>query len=347
MQKELIIALALCLASCAAHDKAKTEQAPLRVQISVVAPQEGYSSSRYVGTIVPLHETPLSMQAPGRVTEIRCKDGEYVRKGQVLVRVEDTQARNALSAAESALNQAQDGYDRAKQVHEKGAITDQKLVEVESQLARARSAYEAAKQQVNECTLTAPCNGVVSGMKLEIGQTLIPGMKILTVLDQSALCVRFTVPEAEIRNIHVNGGRLTPSGEVECAAVDTVLPISITEKSQTANPITHTYEVTARILGGTNILLPGMVGKVTLSDTKAGEAKADTHTDIIIPAHCIQLMPSGHTVWVMEQGRAHRREITVGGYQPGGVLVQSGLQPGDTLITEGYQKLYNDCLVTE
>lgn len=345
MQKELIIGVALLFASCAAHEKAQKEQAPLRVEMTVVASQANNGSSRYVGTIVPLHETALSLQTTGRVKEIKCKNGDKVQKGQVLLRVEDTQARNALNTAESALRQAQDGYNRVKQVHEKGAVTDQKMVEVESQLARAKSTYAIAQQQVKECTLTAPGNGVVSGLSLEIGQSVIPGMKILSLLDQSALCVRFTVPEGEVRNIQINGGRLTQSGEVECAAVDTILPISITEKSMTANPITHTYEVTARVLGGTDILLPGMVGKVRLRGNDKESQKADENENIIVPAHCIQLMPTGHTVWVVEQGRARRREITIGGYQSGGVLVQSGLQVGDTLITEGYQKLYNDCKV--
>lgn len=347
MQKELIIGLALCLMGCAAHDKTQKEQTPLRVQVTVISPQTVNSSSRYVGTIIPLHETPLCLQTTGRVTEIKCKDGDKVRKGQVLLRVDDTQARNAVNTAEAALRQAQDGYDRVKQVHAKGAVTDQKMVEVESQLARARSMCAAAQQQLNECTLTAPCNGIVSGLTIEIGQAVIPGIKVLSLLDQSALCVRFTVPEGEVRSIHVNAGHLTANGAVECTAVDTVLPISITEKSVTANPVTHTYEVTARVLGGTDVLLPGMVGKVTLDDTKTAHPKAAEKEHIIVPAHCIQLMPSGHTVWVVEQGRARRREITIGGYQAGGVLVQSGLHAGDTLITEGYQKIYNDCLVTE
>lgn len=347
MQKELILSIVLLFASCSAHEKAQKEQAPIRVEMTVVAPQTDNSASRYVGTIVPLHETALSIQTTGRVKEIKCKNGDKVQKGQVLLRVEDTQARNALNTAESALRQAQDGYDRVKQVHEKGAVTDQKLVEVESQLARAKSAYAMARQQLNECTLTAPGNGVISGLSLEIGQAVIPGMKIMTLLDQSALCVRFTVPEGEVRNIKVNAGRLNQSGEVECAAVDTILPISITEKSVTANPVTHTYEVTARVLGGTDVLLPGMVGKVRLKGTENEKQGANEPENIIVPAHCIQLMPAGHTVWVVEQGRARRREITIGGYQAGGVLVQSGLQVGDTLITEGYQKIYNDCLVTE
>lgn len=355
MQKELriigLLALGCWLSAftaCSKDESRRREQASLRVETTVVMPQENGIYTRYVGTISALRETPLSMLTPGRIVSLSCKDGQRVRKGQLLLRVDDTQARNALQTAEAALRQAEDGFNRVKQVHEKGAVTDQKMVEIESQLARARSLYDAAQQQLNECTLKAPCDGVISGMNLETGQNIVPGMKLFSILDMSALSVRFTVPEAEIGKIAISHHSSEISGEVECVALDTVLPICITEKSVSASQITHTYEVTARIIGGTDILLPGMIGKVRVQriDRFADNA-SHTDNDIIIPAHCIRLKPEGPTVWVKEQGKAQRRNIVIDGYRADGVLVKSGLQEGDSLITEGYQKLYLGCSVIE
>lgn len=67
--------------------------------------------------------------------------------------------------------------------------------------------------------------------------------------------------------------------------------------------------------------------------------------DIVIPANCILLKPEGATVWVVEDGKAARRLVTVDGYQSDGVRIKQGLQEGDQLIIAGYQKLYNGCLV--
>ena len=159
-----------------------------------------------------------------------------------------------------------------------------------------------------------------------------------SVLDISGYNVRFSVPEKEIRGLEVRGSEV--KGTVECSAVDIVLPISITEKGVTANALTHTYDVVARVKGGVDVLMPGLVGIVKVESQKTKE-------DIVIPAKCILLKPDGHTVWVVEQGKAVRKPITVDGYQADGVRVLSGLQPGDSLIMEGYQKLYNDCAVSE
>jgi multidrug efflux pump subunit AcrA (membrane-fusion protein) len=149
------------------------------------------------------------------------------------------------------------------------------------------------------------------------------------------------VPEAEIRE-------LGTTGEVECAAVNAVFPVTISEKSVAANTVTHTYEVVAHITGGTDVLMTGMVAKVQVWNTdRSRDDLRPQNTDIVIPAKCILLTPKGHTVWVAENGTAVRREIVIDGYQADGVRVKSGLQAGDTLITEGYQKLYKGCAVTE
>ena len=329
----LIIGLAILLIGCAQIERKPKELAPVPVETKIVSKQATHTHSRYVGEVIANRETPLSMQSTGRVIMLGCHDGERVSKGQVLVRIDSTQAVNALRSAEASLRHAQDGYDRAKKVHAKGGVTDQQMVEIESQLTQARSMVASAKRLVEECTLYAPFDGVVSGFNLSVGQTVAPGIQLFSVLDITSLSIRFGVPEDEINQL------TETTGEVEVPAAGVVLPIRITEKSVSANPLTHSYAVTAKITGGTNVLMPGMVGKVTMDAASTG--------DIVIPAHCVLLMPKGPTVWVIENGKAARRDITVSGYHANGVQVSSGLKAGDTLVVEGYQKLYKGCSVVE
>lgn len=343
MKQQLTLLLTvLCLVACGHRDDSQREQASLKVKTMVLSPATGGMTSRYVGTIEPIRETPLSLQSVGRVVSVSAKNGQRVKKGQTLMAIDNTQAMNALQTAEASLKHAQDGYDRVSKVHSKGVVSDQKMVEIESRLAQARSLYEAAKQQLAECTLIAPCDGLVDGLNIEIGQTIIPGTKVCSLLDVTAFNVRFTVPEAEINGIEKNHRSM--EGTVECGAIDTVLPIVITEKGVTANPLTHTYDVVAAVRGGADLLKAGMVGKVVLTPS-AVSRQPSAVSSIIIPASCILLMPDGPTVWVITNGEAERRAVTIVGYQANGVRVASGLQTGDTLIVEGYQKLYKGCKV--
>lgn len=344
MKQQLTLLLTvLCMVACGHRDDSHREQAPLKVKTMVLSPATGGMTSRYVGTIEPVRETPLSLQSVGRVVSVSAKNGQRVKKGQTLMAIDNTQAMNALQTAEASLKHAQDGYDRVSKVHSKGVVSDQKMVEIESQLAQARSLYEAAKQQLAECTLIAPCDGLVDGLNIEIGQTIIPGTKVCSLLDVTAFNVRFTVPEAEINGIEKNHRSM--EGTVECGAIDTVLPIVITEKGVTANPLTHTYDVVASVRGGVNLLKTGMVGKVVLTPSAVSHQPSAV-SSIIIPASCVLMKPEGPTVWVLSNGEAERRPISLDGYQANGVRVAFGLQAGDTLIIEGYQKLYKGCKIS-
>jgi len=323
--------------ACTKQDQSSSDRSAMRVKTMTVQPQDNNAVARYVGTVLPAREIPLSVQTTGRIVAVHVSNGERVQQGQCLLRVDSTQAKNAVVSAEAALHRAQDAYNRLKQVHSKGVVADQKMVEIESQLAQAKSLYEAAKQQLSECVLTAPCAGVISGLEVEKGQTVIPDRTLCMLLELSELRVLFTVPEAEIGAICAGS-----QGQVECTALDTVLPVTVTRKNVTANTLTHTYDVTASIHGGSDVLLPGMVGKVTISKPAAANSEP---SDIIIPAACILLKPEGPTVWVVEDGKVVRRQIATDGYQADGVRVLNGLEPGDIIVTEGYQKLYNGCKV--
>ena len=331
----IITLLTLCLVACTKQDSAQENRSAMRVKTMVVTPQSHTATSRYVGAIEPVREVPLSLQTNSRVLAVYVHNGERVRAGQLLLQTDSTQAKNAVLSTQASLYRAQDGYERAKQVHEKGVVTDQKMVEVESQLAQAQAMYQAALQQLNECALVAPCAGVISGLEVETGQNIIPGRTLCSLLDVSAYNVVFTVPEAEI-------GRLSQEGEVSCAAIEASFPITVTEKNLSANALTHTYDVRARVHGGSAELLPGMVATVQLKDERL-----KSEEEIIVPAHCILLKPEGPTVWVVEQGSAIRRTIVTDGYQADGIRVTDGLHAGDTVVIEGYQKLYNGCKVID
>lgn len=322
----------LLLSGCGKVIHKKQVERPVRVQVSVVAPVTVENSRRYVGSVEAVSETPLSMQSPGRVVAVYTHDGERVSKGQRLLAIDSTQAVNALRSAEASLRQAQDGYERVRQVHAGGAVTDQQMVEVESKLAQAQSMVAMARRQVDECTLRAPSEGVISGFDAQIGQSLLPGVRVLSLVDVSRFEVSFAVPETEVGSIAVG-----QTGRMSCAATGNDYSVRIREKDMKANPVAHTYAVRASVEGATKGLMPGMVATVLLPQSGADY--------IVVPAPCIHLLQSGASVWLVRNGCAERVPVEVAGYQANGISISSGLNAGDTIVVEGHQKLYNNCKV--
>lgn len=331
------IILSLLLVACQQDTQQKQQVAPLKVTAQALTVQTQAPIYSYVGTIKEPVSIPLSVPSGGTITQIKVKNGDVVKAHQLLLQTDTTQAYNALQIAQATLTHAQDGYQRARQVYQQGGVTEQKMVELNSQLQQATAMYQLAKKRLNECTLRAPQSGVIGNINLQVGQTIAPALPVVTLLNIDNYHVTFDVSESDIAQLQIGDkGHMV----VSVLPQDT-LPLHIVEKKLVPNNVAHTYTVTASLeplpQNTQRKLLPGMVGNVYL--------QAQMVQGMVIPAHCIQTQQKGTTVWVIQQGKAQRKAVQVGGYTASGVLITDGLTVGDSVITAGYQKLYHQANV--
>ena len=334
----ILLTLLLCLGSCGLKSTDQQQVKPIYVETLTIAEQKQINAHSYVGKMEESASIPVSSPIGGTVTELYVSNGEQVKEGQVLLVIDSIQAYNSWQIALATLQQATDGFQRAQQVFEQGGVTEQKMVELRSQLQQAQSMLAIARKRLDDCTITAPRDGIVAECDLQIGQNIAPAVPIITLLDIQEYKVAFDVPEKDISTISIGDqGNMS----IEALQVSNI-PIRVTEKNLIANRLSHTYTVTATLTHAAasvkRQLLPGMVGKIQLH-TQAVEG-------IIIPATCIHTQTHSTVVWVVDNGKAMRRQIEVGPYTADGVLVTSGLSIGDIIITSGYQKMYNGAPVT-
>ena len=323
------------LASCGGKDKNRSGWSDsIVVDALVVASGDNAGQRDYVGVIGSEVEVDLSFTLGGTLTKVAVSNGQKVHNGQVLAEVDGTTVNSLHSAALATLRQAEDAYNRMKNVHAEGGISDVRWIQMETDLEKARQAEVAARKRVADCVIKAPFDGVVACKNHHVGEEMKPLEPFARILDMRRLRVAFSVPEQEVG--------LLPVGTTVTATIpaldDRELTLKVTDKSLIANPMGHTYKVYATIASG-NVegLLPDMVAKVhaTLS-AKAG---------IVVPSECVSVMPEGTVVWVVEGGKASHRLISVGDFVRNGVVVESGLNTGDTVVTLGQQKLYNGAKV--
>lgn len=306
----------------------------LTVDVLVVNDGTTPTERNYVGDIGSENEMLLSFPLGGTLTKVAISNGQHVAKGQLLAEVDGTTASSMHASALATLRQAEDAYQRLEAVHREGGISDVKWMEMETNLEKARQAEVSARKHKEDCSIRAPFSGTVSCADRHVGQDMKPGETFGRLIDMNRLRVDFSVPEQEISLIRV-GDDVTA---IVSALNDRVLKLRVSDKSLVANPMGHTYQVHASIVEGDRKgLLPDMVAKV--------KARLDHTNGITIPTECIQTMPSGTIVWVIRDGRAQHRNITVTDFVRGGVIVSDGLASGDTVITAGYQKLYTGAKV--
>ena len=200
MKRTIFWALLLIAAGCSSPKNTRTAD-PLRVTTIVAAPSAGFGAAVYVGSVEEETSASLSFPVAGTVARTLADEGQRVRKGQLLAELDSTSARQTFDAARASLEQAEDACGRLRQLYEAQSLPEIKWVEAQTRLRQAESLFEIAKKNLSDCALCAPFDGVVGERRASAGETVLPGVPVMTLLQIGTVKVRFSVPEQEIAAI--------------------------------------------------------------------------------------------------------------------------------------------------
>jgi RND family efflux transporter MFP subunit len=345
--KRSILGLLTVLTVCSCGEKKESgTKAPTRVKTEVVNGQSAQplgdacyqqdarmvNGQSYVGIVEEREATAVSFTSMGVVKRILVNEGQAISRGQLIAEMDETQARNLLSGAEAAMNQANDALARYKMLHDNGSLPEVQWVEIQSKVAQAKSQLEVAKKNLADCRLTAPVSGIIGKKLVGAGETAMPSQAVVTILDISNVKVKVAVPEAEISSINAS----TPS-TIAVEASQTIVSGGKIEKGIQADALTHTYEVRINVQNANRKLLPGMVASVTFKASPSPSQGGD----VLIPITAVQKRADGSLfVWtVAKDSTAHRTTVSAGQPQGNRMMITNGIENGQRIVTEGYQKL--------
>ena len=288
---------------------------------------EGFDCDKYA-LVVKLH--PLDRQTV--VTGDKAIVDKKFTTEQAIILADCIISDYSGAAAEAALEQARDGYARAKQVYDKGSLPEIKWVEVQTRYNQARNAYDIAKRRLDDCSLYAPVGGTVERVLVESGTHAAPGVPVLNIVNTSSLFVRMSIPEVDVNQIGM-GSKVVVDISALPDSTGMALPGVVAERDVTADVVAHSYSFRVRLQRTPKGLLPGMVCSCRLPATVAGEG-------FELPERAVQLAnDDSRYVWIVKEGKARRQSIGVADLTRTGVLISNGLQEGDTVIVDGMLKV--------
>ncbi len=324
----------LLLSGCISgtNDRGASEiSQPIRVKVTEIGSGSKTSDPSYIGTIAESQAIPLSFLTSGTVEKVPVNEGQQVRKGQLLAVLSDENYRNAWQIASSKEAQAQDAFNRLEPVYKKGSLPEVKYIEIKTALEQAKSMAAMAEKSLKDCKLYAPADGMIGKKMIEPGMSIIPGNPVFQLVRIERVKVSFPVPENEISSI----SRGQKAGIHVSAIGDRLFEGEVNEIGVLSNPLSHTYMVKAELDNPENLLKPGMVCSVVLSNPELSSR-------IVIPMSAVQQSANGEKfVYTANQntGKAEMKPVTAGPLTGSGVVIISGLAAGDLLITEGCQKI--------
>lgn len=329
MKKLFLLPLTLIALSCTDRASKNTVvKEPINVGVLTVTPMSSQYYKVYVGEIGASGSAIISASHSGTLEALNVEQGTHVKKGDVMAEIESKNVLASYEISHATLRQAEDGYERVKKVHESGTVADVKLIEIETQLAKARAAAKSSELSLEECKIKAPFSGTVSDVLVEQGVHVNPGTPILKLVDLSTVEVAIPVPEGEIGRIKIGQRALIDVPALNVCGIEARVAL----KGVTATSPSHTYKCTLIPDKKQVNLYPGMVCKVRLSEVSDS-------LRIRIPASSVEMDANGKFVWTLNDGVVGRSYVTVDGYQEKGVIVSSGLEAGDKVIVKGAAKV--------
>lgn len=292
---------------------------------------------------------------PAQVKAVYVSQGQYVKKGQLLLKLDDAIVRQQVAAArqqlegiKTQLSFAKNLYQRQKNLWDQGIGTEVQLItaktnveSLENQLKSAGEQVKVAEEQLKTSNVYSDVNGIADIVAIRVGETF-QGMTQagpqIKIVNTSSLKVVTNIPENYLTRLH-NGSPV----EISVPDANKKISSKISLISQSIDPTMRGFVAESKIPYDA-VLKPNQSAIMRILDYSAANA-------IVIPVNTVQSDESGKYVYVLQKlgnGKtvAKKKPIVIGEVYGNNVEVKAGLNAGEELITEGYQNIYEGQLVT-
>lgn len=339
LRETLLIALVGgMLAGCSGQQPGEAKKAgPQATEVVTVAAtlQPLGVEIEAVGTARANESVEVTSKTSNTVTAIRFKEGDRVRKGEVLVELDGAEARASLAEAEAALAESQNQFKRSRDLFTSKALSESQLDLIEATLKANQARVDVAKARLADTIIRASFDGNVGFRRVSVGSLVGPGSVITTLDDASLIKLDFTVAETYIHALEKNLPVLAQTAGLPGREFRG----KVTHLDSRVDPVTRSIAVRAELPNPKGELKPGMFMTVRLQ----GEVKPA----LLVPEGAI-VPEQGHAyVFVVENGVAVRREVKLGKRRPGEVEIVDGLKERERVVTEGTQNLRDGITVNE
>jgi membrane fusion protein (multidrug efflux system) len=325
MQKTILFLL-LFAGPAWAQGPGANQPVPVRMMQVQTAPVTDTVTA--AGTLSAHESVVLRPEIDGRIVSLSFKEGQVVKKGEVIVKLDDAEQRAAVVAAEANLKLAESRFRRSEELAGKGFISQQALDEARANLDVIRARVREVRVVLERTVIRAPFTALAGLRKVSPGAYVKKGDDIveLAAIDQLNLDVR--VPEVYLPLVKI--------GQPVTLTVDALTGQSFAGKVYAMEPVvdlaTRGALVRARIPNPSGRLKPGMFARV------AADLGSRPHA-VVVPEQAV--LPKGNKTFIYKvvEGKAVLTPVGLGRRTPGQVEVVSGIGAGDTIVVDGLLKL--------
>jgi RND family efflux transporter, MFP subunit len=318
-----------------ASKEVKTAQSDIAVTVASTEMKETNGNLQLVGTAQPSKEVNIASESSGKIVQVNFKMGDFVAKGKVLAKIDDTYKRLAYENAKLSYNKYKDDYERYQTLRKGDAVSETQFRDIKLGYENAAIQLENAKKQWDDTKIVAPFSGYITSQNTELGAFVNAGTVIAGIADISSLKVVLDVSESNAYELH-QGQQISVTADVH---PETVYKGTISTISPKAGA-SHTYPVEVLIANnGKDKLKAGTYLNVSVNIGKTGKG-------LMIPRDAIVSSVKDPSVYVLAGNTAKLVKITTGRTYNSDLEVLAGLSAGDKVVTSGQINLTDGAKVS-
>ena len=354
----LAVALAVVLSACgekpkddkdASTDKDKVEEqadsgkdgkdgkdkGPEAIPVEVVSASKQTVNASYAGTanLDAPNESVVTAKSSGVMVSQLAEEGDFVRQGQVLARIDPARAKLEVQRNQATVNKLSNNYRRAQELLTQKLISTEAHDQIKFDLESARASLDLAQLELAYTNVTAPISGVVAQRMIKQGNLVSLNAPVYRIVNNQQLEAVMNVPEREMSVIQSG----LPVQMLVDAIPGQVFEGRIDRVSPVMDSGSGTFRVTS-VFDGKQVLRPGMFGRI--------EIVYDRRENVLtVPRTALLDDESDPSLYVVRNGKSQRVSIKTG-YSNGEIVeVVSGLKAGDKVITAGKVAVRDGALV--
>lgn len=321
---------AVLLAGCSGKDgkdpKAEDGAEAAGVPVEVILPERGDVFAVYTGTASLETDADATVVAKvaGEVVEILVEEGDRVKEGQLLARLDGDRLKLEMERAKANLSKLQQEYNRSLQLFERGLVSSGAFEDLKYELAALGAIHRLAELEYSYTRIRAPIAGVVAQRFVRVGNTIAINDPVFHVTELDPLIAYIHIPEREFR-------RLTPGQPAELtldAIPGQAFRANVQRISPVVDPATGTFKVTMEVPDQGGRLKPGMFGRFNI----VWDERRDV---LLLPRIAVVDDEVSESVFVVSEGLAQRRPVRTGYTRGAQVEIVDGLEGNEQVVVIG------------
>jgi membrane fusion protein (multidrug efflux system) len=307
--------------------KKSDKKSTINVNGLIVEFEEQNKSIFASGTLLSDEEVDIRTEVAGKIVKLNIKEGDYVNKGDLLVKLNDNDLQAQLKKALERHKLLELTESRQKSLYEKQGISRQEYDIAASELSSQRAEIEYIKAMIERTEVKSPFSGVIGLRNFSEGAYISPSDIISRLQKVDFLKIDFSIPQKYYSNIR-KGSNL--SFRIPPDTNHYVVSVLATEPK--IDETTRTFKIRGRFSNNSSKLVPGSYAEVNIITN-------ENQNSIFIPSFALIPDLSSEYVLVYENGIATKRNVRTGTRTTEKIEIVSGLNPGDTLIISGIMQL--------